>query len=251
MRIFKTQDITRLYLFTSDAFNEPFPIFLENSDNRKYRCKLDSSFFLPSLVQTKETPVYIIFSSKSKVQNYRVQNCTDLMGKKPFSAAIYLLVFSTQRKHKQPFWIGKQKWFKGLHQKEITFIPSQVDNRFQPLFFFKKMGQTRPLFVYFRYFHDAKTNIASTMRMCDYKWKKRGWCAWDSNPGRQVGRRRRIHWAMAAPHFNHFWHAYGKGNSILCSTLPIGFCFLMRLNWKLLKSRQFLPSSLQVVENFI
>ena len=29
--------------------------------------------------------------------------------------------------------------------------------------------------------------------------KKRSWCAWDSNPGRQDSRRRRIHWAMAAP----------------------------------------------------
>ena len=30
-------------------------------------------------------------------------------------------------------------------------------------------------------------------------WKKLRWCAWDSNPGRQDGRRRQIHWAMAAP----------------------------------------------------
>ena len=29
--------------------------------------------------------------------------------------------------------------------------------------------------------------------------KKHRWCAWDSNPGRQDGRHRRIHWAMAAP----------------------------------------------------
>ena len=29
--------------------------------------------------------------------------------------------------------------------------------------------------------------------------KKHRWHAWDSNPGRQNGRRRRIHWAMAAP----------------------------------------------------
>ena len=29
---------------------------------------------------------------------------------------------------------------------------------------------------------------------------KRRWCAWDSNPGWQNGRRRRIHWAMSAAH---------------------------------------------------
>ena len=33
----------------------------------------------------------------------------------------------------------------------------------------------------------------------DVKWKKHRWCAWDSNPGRQDGRHRQIHWAMAAP----------------------------------------------------
>ena len=30
-------------------------------------------------------------------------------------------------------------------------------------------------------------------------WKKHRWYAWDSNPGWLDGRRRRIHWAMAAP----------------------------------------------------
>ena len=31
---------------------------------------------------------------------------------------------------------------------------------------------------------------------------KHRWHAWESNPGRQDGRRRRIHWAMAAPQFS-------------------------------------------------
>ena len=30
-------------------------------------------------------------------------------------------------------------------------------------------------------------------------WWTRRWCAWDSNLGRQNGRHRRIHWAIAAP----------------------------------------------------
>ena len=33
----------------------------------------------------------------------------------------------------------------------------------------------------------------------DHEGKKDRWCAWDSNSGRQDGRRGRIHWAMAAP----------------------------------------------------
>ena len=54
------------------------------------------------------------------------------------------------------------------------------------------MGQSWPLFVYFRSFHIP-------IQMTNINWKKHRWCAWDSNPGRQNGRRRRIHWAMAAP----------------------------------------------------
>ena len=40
-----------------------------------------------------------------------------------------------------------------------------------------------------------------TYSAIDYNWKKRRWCAWDSNPGPQDVRRRRIHWAMASPSF--------------------------------------------------
>ena len=38
-----------------------------------------------------------------------------------------------------------------------------------------------------------------------YIWKKCRWCAWDSNLGRQDGRRRQIHWAMAAPQMRWSW----------------------------------------------
>ena len=43
-----------------------------------------------------------------------------------------------------------------------------------------------------------------------FDYKKRRWCAWDSNPGRQNGRRRRIHW----PHifFDHFFHRMSGWN---------------------------------------
>ena len=57
---------------------------------------------------------------------------------------------------------------------------------------FLKMGQSRPLLVYFRSFHIP-------IQMTNKNWKKHRWCAWDSNPGGQDGRCRRIHWAMAAP----------------------------------------------------
>ena len=56
------------------------------------------------------------------------------------------------------------------------------------LFFFKKMGQSR-LFCFFSFFSCYNFNT---------NWKKLRWCAWDSNPGPQDGRRRRNHRAMAA-----------------------------------------------------
>ena len=42
------------------------------------------------------------------------------------------------------------------------------------------MAQTQPFFVYFRPFLNSKTNV---VQYVDYKWKKRRWCAWDSNLG--------------------------------------------------------------------
>ena len=54
------------------------------------------------------------------------------------------------------------------------------------------MGQSWPLFVYFRSFHIP-------IQMTNINWKKHRWCAWGSKPRQQDGRRRRIHWAMAAP----------------------------------------------------
>ena len=65
---------------------------------------------------------------------------------------------------------------------------AQSDPTENNLFF--KMGQSRPLFVYFRPF--LITNFNNT------NLKKCRWCAWDSNPEQQDGRHRRNHGAMAA-----------------------------------------------------
>ena len=54
--------------------------------------------------------------------------------------------------------------------------------------FLKKGPIPASFSVYFRLFN-----------MLQFKLKKRRWCAWESNPGRQDGRRKRIHWATAAP----------------------------------------------------
>ena len=54
------------------------------------------------------------------------------------------------------------------------------------------LGQSRPLFLFIFVF--------STRYNLNSNWKKIRWCAWDSNPGQHGGRRKRIHWAMGAPH---------------------------------------------------
>ena len=51
------------------------------------------------------------------------------------------------------------------------------------------MGQSWPLFVLF---------LFSSCYNFNTNWKKHRWCAWDSNPGPQDGRRRQNHGAMAA-----------------------------------------------------
>ena len=69
--------------------------------------------------------------------------------------------------------------------------------------------------------------------------KKHRWHAWDSNPGRQDGRRRQIHWAMAAPlhltvliddfNFIIFWCRYKQVSvspeNLLISTQQEVFCY--------------------------
>ena len=68
------------------------------------------------------------------------------------------------------------------------------------------MGPSQPLVVYFRLFH-----------MAQFKLIKCRWCAWDSNPGRQDGRRRRIHWAMAVQALTQRLHLFCYVHSLLDS----------------------------------
>ena len=67
------------------------------------------------------------------------------------------------------------------------------------------MGQSRPLFlfIFVLFTFQFKWQIYN---LNNINWKKRRWCAWDSNPGRQDGRRRQIHWAIAAPLVTAFFH---------------------------------------------
>ena len=73
-----------------------------------------------------------------------------------------------------------------LWQNLFDIFSSETFSTVAAASLFLKMGQSRPLLVYLRFFHIIPFN----------NWLKHGWCAWDSNWERHDGRRRRIHWAM-------------------------------------------------------
>ena len=91
------------------------------------------------------------------------------------------------------------------------------------------MGQSQPLFDYFVL---ITFNFNWQIYSLNYlKWKKRKWCAWDLNPGWQVGRRRQIHWAMVAPPY--FWKDLVGKFSFWC--ISNGWWFLGCIgNWQYL-----------------
>ena len=64
------------------------------------------------------------------------------------------------------------------------------------VFFFKWANPGLFLFIFVLFTFQFKWQIYN---LNNKNWKKRRWCAWDSNPGWHDGRRRRIHWAMEAP----------------------------------------------------
>ena len=69
------------------------------------------------------------------------------------------------------------------HQK-MSLLPKSLDQGSRPI----KMGTTRPLFVYFRPFLNTITNTVQNLTLKS----KLKWRAWNSNPGRQDGRHRRM-----------------------------------------------------------
>ena len=90
---------------------------------------------------------------------------------------------------RQPiFLVSRESRFR---QMAHTHTHTEYESSASKDILFLKMGQIRPLFVYFRPFLNTITNIAQNLATC--KWNKCRWCAWDLTPGLQDGRRRRIH----------------------------------------------------------
>ena len=102
-----------------------------------------------------------------------------------------------------------------FHRSNLLLSNSNIPSHqiLLPLAPFRKLnwggGHTRPLFVYFRPFRNISIQIQIV------KGKHRCF-SWDSNPGRQDGKQRRIHWAFAAIPFRKLlklpkqWHLAKK-----------------------------------------
>ena len=106
------------------------------------------------------------------------------------------------------------------------------------------MGQSRCLFVYFRPFHFPiqMTNI----QFEQYKLKKRRWCAWDSNPGRQDCRHSQIHWVIQSISFWKNYPDVENQSNKLCFIFYYIFSKLFSNPRKLSNSQKFSScSSLQ------
>ena len=74
-------------------------------------------------------------------------------------------------------------------------IDDIVDHKEEFSAFFKKMGQSQRLFRLFSPFSQSNNNynIGFSFNFNNINGRKRRWFAWDSNPGREDGRRRRNH----------------------------------------------------------
>ena len=85
-----------------------------------------------------------------------------------------------------------------LWRRNSEAIDLPTEPQSQPLdnmFFYKNKNGPFPASFLFIFVFSTCYNLNWNLN-----WKKHRWCAWDSNLGRQDGRRERIHWAMAAPH---------------------------------------------------
>ena len=93
----------------------------------------------------------------------------------------------------RPTYISRFFSFFGISFRDFDVSKMAILRiKMRQLRYILKMGEARPLFVYFRSFLTSKGQ--TNLTIIDKRW-----CAWESNPGQQDGRQRWLHWAMAAP----------------------------------------------------
>ena len=90
---------------------------------------------------------------------------------------------------KMIYWAPKSNPFNETPLGDVTLCQMTTQ---LPTFFLKNGVIQASISVYFRLFNMSQLKFK-------IKLIKHRWCTWDSNPGRQDGRCRLIHWATAAP----------------------------------------------------
>ena len=90
------------------------------------------------------------------------------------------------------------------------------------------LSEFKSAFSYFFFYYGplpASFCLFSFFSRYNFNWKKHRWCAWDSNPGPQDGRRRRNHGAMAATptHLMHKFIETGARLSVCKNKISISW----------------------------
>ena len=126
------------------------------------------------------------------------------------SDGLAIIILDIRRIH----WVAQTARDLSLHLVILVCIPLGLAVSFLIIFFKKWANPGLYWFLVFSTLHHSKNLLKHT------------WCAWDSNPGRQNGRLRRIQWAIAAPLFSSnftfigcHWAPRSSGVSKVCQSL--------------------------------
>ena len=86
----------------------------------------------------------------------------------------------------------------------------------------------------------------------NFNWKKHRWCAWDSNLGRQDGRRKRIHWATTAPQYFYFFMSILLSVCVYLFLLSLSFFVQQKMwSWEEVKKKMVEPSWIPNTGNYV
>ena len=102
--------------------------------------------------------------------------------------------YSAWRVVKLPNLRSLDRWFNALKAKPYFYC--------QKIVFFKKMGQSWPLFPFIFVFstcYNSNSNL---------NWKKHRWCAWDSNPGGRMDGANKSTELRWHPKLSLFWRLF-------------------------------------------
>ena len=113
---------------------------------------------------------------------------------RPMTVVSVLRLWST--KQMMDWTITKIDWLLGRYEPSSRSTQVLHGAVFYLKVSFFKNGPNPASFCLFSFFSQYNDNCSTNLTINEIKLR---WFDWDLNPGQQDGRRRQIHWAMAAP----------------------------------------------------